>query len=83
MLGTTPAQVHDKPLSAVQAANLLNVSARTIYDLSAAGRLPQHRIGCGKGALRIKRADLEAFQQAAEVEPPKSAALRYLDAPSQ
>jgi excisionase family DNA binding protein len=42
----------------------LGVSPHTIYDLVQSGRLPCQRIGTGRGTIRIRLADLDAFTTA-------------------
>ena len=44
-----------------EVAQALSVSNSLVYQLIAAGKLPCHRIGTGRGAIRVNRDDLEAF----------------------
>jgi excisionase family DNA binding protein len=46
-------------LTVQQAAERLNVSPRTIYDLCEMGRLRCKRVGKGRGTIRIRPVDLE------------------------
>ena len=46
-------------LTVKQAAERLNVSPRTIYDLCEMGRLRCKRVGKGRGTIRILPVDLE------------------------
>lgn len=39
----------------------LNVSQSTVYALIESGRLPSHRVGCGRGAVRVSEDDLHAY----------------------
>jgi excisionase family DNA binding protein len=39
----------------------LNVSPGCVYELVARGRLPCHRIGLGRGAIRVREEDLNEF----------------------
>lgn len=48
-------------LTVKQVAGQLSVSATCVYQLIATGRLTSHRIGLGRGAIRICEADLAAF----------------------
>jgi excisionase family DNA binding protein len=56
--GSTP-KAAAGPLTVQEAADLLNVSLRTVYRLTESGELPHQRIG---KAIRIKPADLERYQ---------------------
>ena len=60
-------------LTVKQAADRLGVSARTVYDLVECGRLKCQRIGKGRGTIRIRPADLDAYSS--ENNEPR---LRYL-----
>ena len=42
-------------------ANTLNVSASCVYQLIESGNLPHHRIGVGRGAIRMSEADLNEY----------------------
>lgn len=44
-----------------KAAERLEVSPATVYALVASGRLRCHRIGIGRGAIRIDEAQLAEF----------------------
>lgn len=48
-----------RPLTVKQAAQKLNVSIDTIYQLCEAGKLKHQRVGSGRGTIRIKPADLQ------------------------
>ncbi len=60
-------------LTVKQAADRLGVSSRTVYDLVECGRLKCQRIGKGRGTIRIRPADLDAYSS--ESSEPR---LRYL-----
>ncbi len=68
-----------------QAAERLEVSASTVYGLIAAGRLRHHRIGTGKGAIRIPDSAIEEFLKASEVSvinvPEKKKQFRHINVP--
>lgn len=49
-------------LTVTDAAQLLNVSARTVYDLCDSGQLRHQRIGKGRGTIRITPENLESFR---------------------
>jgi excisionase family DNA binding protein len=57
-------------------AEILNVSAATVYQLCACGKLSHVRVGTGRGAIRIREEDLDAFIAAATVRPEELAAPR-------
>lgn len=44
-----------------EVARLLNVSASCVYALIECGRLACHRIGLGRGAVRVSEADLNQY----------------------
>lgn len=44
-----------------EVARLLNVSVGCVYALVESGRLACHRIGLGRGAVRISDADLNHY----------------------
>ncbi len=51
-------------LTVKEAANLLKLSCGAVYALCKAGTLPHHRLGLGRGAVRIDRQDLLAYVEA-------------------
>jgi len=42
-------------------AQRLNVSPSCIYQLVETGKIPHHRIGLGRGAIRFSEEDIESF----------------------
>jgi len=54
-------------LTVNEAATRLNVSARTVRNLINSGTLPHHRIGVGRGVIRISEAALEKYLADCEV----------------
>ncbi len=44
-----------------EVAGPLRVSVSSVYALVAQGRVPCHRIGAGRGSIRVSRTDLEAL----------------------
>ena len=48
-------------LTVSQVAEKLNVSESNVYALIAAGHLACHRIGVGRGTIRISTEDLDAY----------------------
>ena len=53
-----------------QVAERLGISLAQVYALCSVGRLPCHRFGKGKGAIRVKEEDLDAFVEASRFKPP-------------
>ena len=51
-----------------EAAKYLNVSPRTIRNLIDAGQLSHHRIGVGRGVIRISAEALQEHLAACEVD---------------
>lgn len=49
----------DRLLTVKQAAEKLNVSLDTIYNLCCSGKLKHRRIGKGRGTIRIASSDLD------------------------
>jgi excisionase family DNA binding protein len=52
-----------------QAAEKLEVSAATVYSLVASGKLRCHRIGMGRGVIRIAEEHLADYLRGAEPVP--------------
>jgi excisionase family DNA binding protein len=50
-------------------AVILRVSESLVYSLIARGKIACHRIGNGRGAIRLRRDDLERFINECRVEP--------------
>lgn len=48
-------------LKVADIAKRLNCAVSTVYALVESGRLPCHRIGCGRGAVRVSDEDLSAY----------------------
>lgn len=48
-------------LTVDQAASQLQVSRSLVYSLIEAGKLKCHRIGTGRGTIRLSPADIELF----------------------
>jgi excisionase family DNA binding protein len=48
-------------LTVKDVARILNVSVGCVYALVDAGRIPHHRIGVGRGTLRISTDDLDRY----------------------
>ena len=51
-------------LTVREAADLLRLSAGAVYALCKSGALPHHRLGRGRGAIRIDRQDLLRYAEA-------------------
>ena len=63
-------------LTVAEAAEALGVSADTVYDLCASGRLRHARIGGkGRGVIRIRRADLAKIESESTREEDNGLAL--------
>ncbi|NQV26374.1 MAG: helix-turn-helix domain-containing protein [Rhodopirellula sp.] len=48
-------------LTVKDVAQKLNVSQSCIYQLVESGRIPHHRIGLGRGAIRFNEADITEY----------------------
>lgn len=55
-------------------AEILGVSRPCVYALIRESKLACHRIGVGRGALRIRRADVNEYLQSCRVGPNKGQA---------
>jgi excisionase family DNA binding protein len=64
-------------LTVKQAAERLQCSPATVYQLCAARLLPHSRVGLGRGVIRISEADIAAYLagRRVQVEQPK---LRHI-----
>lgn len=56
-----PEPVQDDLLTVAQAAEQFGIPLRTIYDLCNSGQLRHSRIGAGKGRVKIKPIDFQAY----------------------
>ena len=54
----------------------LRCSRALVYLLCEKGKLSHHRLGLGRGTIRISESDLESFLQAAHVEPQRCVCVR-------
>ena len=48
-------------LTVASVAKRLSVSSSLIYQLIESGKLGHHRIGTGRGTIRVSEADLESY----------------------
>ena len=65
-------------LTVQDVAATLKVSKSLVYSLIASGKIACHRIGAGRGAIRVQRDDLQQFVDGCRVQsvtaaPPKRA----------
>ena len=63
-------------MSVKEVAQHLNVSSSCVYQLVATGLLPCHRIGVGRGTIRISPEQVQLYLQAAQTREPKSVSRR-------
>jgi len=56
------------PFTVRQAAAAMNVDDRTVYSLCSNGELAHHRIGVGRGTIRISQVDLQRYLSRQRVE---------------
>ena len=64
---STPSERDDlrsRLLTVCEAATLLNVSSSLIYHLIDSRKLSCHRIGAGRGTIRIRKEDLDEYLSA-------------------
>ncbi len=48
-------------LTVADVAEWLSISSSLVYQLVEAGKLPVHRIGNGRGAIRFQAEDIDAY----------------------
>jgi excisionase family DNA binding protein len=67
----------DVMLTVKQVAEQLSVSVTCVYQMISQGRIACHRIGLGRGAIRVASEDLTAFVESCrrEEKPNQSASL--------
>lgn len=68
---------HESPLTVAEAARAMKVSKDAVYDLCDSGKLRHHRIGSGRGTIRIMPKDIDDFRKANTSTPPDSTKLRH------
>ena len=54
-------EARDSMLSVKEVAGTLSVSAKTVYLLIRAGSLKAHRVGAGRGVIRISQKQLDEY----------------------
>ena len=71
-------------LTVADVAKRLRCSPSLVYGLCASGKLPHHRLGLGRGTIRVTEDQLEAFLQGTVITPTPAAAaeLRHIRRPS-
>lgn len=57
-------------LTVAETAERLRCSRALVYQLCERGRLPHHRLGVGRGTIRVSEGDLEMFLEQNRVEAP-------------
>lgn len=51
-----------------EAAEFLEISVASVYDLCASKKLKHYRLGPGGGAIRISREDAELYRESCAIE---------------
>jgi excisionase family DNA binding protein len=51
-------------------AQLLKISRSNVYQLTERGKLAAHRIGIGRGTIRVAKSDLDAYLQSVRYQVP-------------
>ena len=71
-------------LTVADVAKRLRCSPSLVYALIARGRLAHHRLGLGRGAIRVTEAQLAAFLEGTAITPAPSQPeeLRHIRSPS-
>jgi excisionase family DNA binding protein len=63
-------------LTVQEVAQILKISPATVYDLCKKRKLGHLRVGAGRGTIRIRQEDLDAFISGATVQPEAPTAPR-------
>ena len=58
----------DVLLTVRDVAQVLRVSANCVYELVSSGKLVCYRVGIGRGAIRVRRVDVDAYLTACRME---------------
>lgn len=56
-------------LTVQEVADRLKCSRALVYALCDKGKLPHHRLGLGRGTIRVSERDLATFLNASRIEP--------------
>jgi len=84
---TTPdSSTSDRMLTVSDVAERLSVSSSLVYQLVESGKLSHHRIGTGRGTIRISESDLKSYlsdchavaQTKQSVARPRRAKLKHI-----
>ncbi|MCR9200204.1 MAG: helix-turn-helix domain-containing protein [Planctomycetaceae bacterium] len=69
---------NDQFLTVSAVAERLSVSASLVYQMIESGKLAHHRIGTGRGTIRISETDLESYlaESHHELQPPATKRAR-------
>ena len=71
-------------LTVKQVAERLALSPSQVYVLCNTGKLPHHRFGVGRGAIRVKEEQLALFIEATIFTPPAALPeLRHIQLPGE
>ena len=73
MLAKTSARP-ERLLTVLDVAKQLAVSPSLVYQLVESERLAHHRIGTGRGTIRISQTDLDSYLTACRAESPEKTA---------
>ena len=73
-------------LTVREVAERLGIGESTVYQLVACGRLGSHRLGLGRGTIRITSEDVDAYLDSCrhhvseddDEEPPRQTPLRHI-----
>lgn len=67
----------ETPLTVIEAARAMKVSKDAVYDLCDSGKLRHHRIGSGRGTIRIMPKDIDDFRRSSTSTPADDSTLRH------
>lgn len=84
MSNSNSTSVSNDLLTVQEVATRLRCSRGLVYGLCLQGKLEHHRLGLGRGTIRIKETAIESFLAATIIEPPKATAhypLKHLKRP--
>jgi excisionase family DNA binding protein len=70
IVASANASEQSKLLTVAETAERLRCSRALVYQLCESGKLPHHRLGLGRGTIRVSQTDIELFLEQSRVKAP-------------